>query len=314
MKKNKPINPFWIIVNKEIADYFKSWRFWILVGIIGLTCMGSMYTSLSNIADAIKKSGVDDAFLFLKLYTVSDGNLPSYMVFIGFLGPLLGISLGFDTVNSEYNRGTVLRVLAQPIARDFFINAKFVAALILVSVLMFALSFLVMGIGLLAIGIPPTPEEVMRIIFFTLMAVIYIAFWLNMSIWFSVKFVQPATSALTGISIWLFFSIFYGMLVNVAFRIIAPSGNLSVYGERVKLGVMRFSPNQMFSDAASCMLLPSVRSLGPLTMQQMEGALPGPIPVTQSLLLVWPQMVGLIALTTLCFVMAYLFFMRRDLK
>ena len=74
----------------------RSWRFIILIAIIALTCMGSLYTALTNIREAIKPNDPDGAFLFLKLFTVSDGTLPSFAVFISFLGPLLGISLGFD--------------------------------------------------------------------------------------------------------------------------------------------------------------------------------------------------------------------------
>ena len=125
---NKVNHPFWVIVNKEISDHVKSWRFIILIGIIALTCMGSLYTALTNIGEAIKPNDPDGSFLFLKLFTVSDGTLPSFVLFINFLGPLLGIALGFDAVNSEQNKGTLSRMLSQPIHRDCIINAKFVAA------------------------------------------------------------------------------------------------------------------------------------------------------------------------------------------
>lgn len=156
---NKVNHPFWVIVNKEISDHVKSWRFIILIGIIALTCMGSLYTALTNISEAIKPNDPDGSFLFLKLFTVSDGTLPSFVLFINFLGPLLGIALGFDAVNSEQNKGTLSRMLSQPIHRDCIINAKFVAALIVIGIMLFVLGFLVMGCGLIAIGIPPTAEE-----------------------------------------------------------------------------------------------------------------------------------------------------------
>lgn len=310
----KAANPFWVIVNKEIADHIHSWRFIILVSIILLTCLGSMYTALTNIADAIKSSDASDNFLFLKLYTVSDGTLPSFYLFVGFLGPLIGISLGFDAINSEQNRGTISRILAQPIPRDFFINAKFVASVIVVSVMLFALSFLVMGVGLIAIGIPPTAEEFIRIVSFTIISIVYIAFWLNLCIFFSIKFQQPATSALSGIATWLFFTVFYSMLVNVVFKILVQSGELSIKGQQLKLSIMRVAPNQLFDDASTSILIPTVRSLGPLSMEQVQGAIPSQIAVGQSILLVWPQLTGLIALTIMCFVFSYYMFMKRDIK
>lgn len=74
--------------------------------------------------------------------------------------------MGFDAMNSEQNKGTLCRILSQPIHRDCIINAKFVAALIVITIMLFVLGFLVMGAGLIAIGIPPTPEEFARIISF----------------------------------------------------------------------------------------------------------------------------------------------------
>jgi ABC-2 type transport system permease protein len=315
--RNKKIqlNPFWVIVNKEISDHIRSWRFLVLVGIIVLTCIGSMYTALTSIGEALKSGNADDTFLFLKIFTVSDGNLPPYFVFISFLGPLLGIGLGFDLINSEQNRGTLNRVLSQPIPRDYFINAKFIAAIIVISVLFLVLSLMVMGIGLISIGIPPTPDEFIRILLFTMASILYIAFWLNLSIVFSIRFQQPATSALSGIASWLLFTIFYPLLVNVVFSILIPAGrSLSLSGEQLKLSIMRIAPNQLFSDITTSFLSPSVRSLGPLSMQQMQDAIPGQLPVGQSFMLVWPQMVGLLAYTTLCFIVSYVIFMRKEIR
>ena len=77
---NRIYHPFWVIVNKEVADHVRSWRFIILIVIIALTCMGSLYTALTNIGASIKPNDPDNAFLFLKLFTVSDGTLPSFVV------------------------------------------------------------------------------------------------------------------------------------------------------------------------------------------------------------------------------------------
>lgn len=39
-----------------------------------------------------------------------------------------------------------------------------------------------------------------------------------------------------------------------------------------------------------------------------------PLSLTQSLLVVWPQVVGLVALTLLCFAASYLGFMRQEIR
>ena len=182
----------------------------------------------------------------------------------------------------------------------------------------FALGFLVMGLGLFTIGIPPTAEEFMRIVSFIILSILYAAFWLNLSILFSVRFRHPATSALSGIAIWLFFSIFYGMIVNLILKGVTPAGMGSEYQliglEELKLNLLRMMPNQLFSEATTTLLMPSVRSLGPLTMEQVYGTIPGPLPLSQSLLLVWPQVTGLIVATVLCFALSYVSFMRREIR
>jgi len=314
--KAKIIHPFWVMVSKEISDQVRSWRFIIMAALIALTCLGSLYTALAQFG---KHSGsAEDAFFFLNLFTLSDGTLPPFTVFISFLGPLLGISLGFDAINSEQNRGTLSRLLSQPIYRDYVINSKFVADLIVISTLFVALGLLVLGSGLIALGIPPTPDELWRLVFFILISIIYVAFWLNLSILFSVIFRQAATSALSGIAIWLFFSIFYSMIVDLLARAMAPKGMLSegqvVQFQNFVLGLMRFNPSQLFSDATITLLMPSVRSLGALTMEQLEGALPTPLPIGQSLLMVWPQVTGLIAGSILLFGLGYYLFMRREIR
>jgi ABC-2 type transport system permease protein len=317
-KEEIATHPFWVIVGKEMADHVRSWRFNILIAIIALTCFGSLYTALSNIGRAVKAGDPEGAFFFLKLFTISDGTLPSFLVFITFLGPLLGISLGFDAVNSEQTKGTLSRVVAQPIHRDYLINAKFAAALIAIAVMFFALGFLVMGFGLIIIGIPPTAAEFLRIVFFILTSIFYVAFWLNLSILFSVRFRQASTSVLASVAVWLFFSIFYGMIVNLVAKAFEPTLMATpqqvLHYQQWIVNLLRILPSQLFSEATTTLLMPSVRSLGPLTMEQVYGTIPSPLPLGQSLLLVWPQLVGLMAATVLCFVLSYVSFMRREVR
>lgn len=315
---NKVSHPFWVIVNKEITDYLRSWRFIILMAIIVLTCIGSLYTGLTNIGAAIKPNDPNDSFLFLKLFTASDGTLPSFVVFLGFLGPLLGIAMGFDAISSEQNKGTLSRILSQPIYRDYLLNAKFTAALIVIGIMLFVLGFLVMGVGLIAIGIPPTADEFLRIVTFIGISLFYIAFWLNLSIFFSIRFKQAATSALAGIAIWLFFSVFYGMIMNVVAKSISPHPYASefqiVQFQNFMIKLLRFSPIELYNEITNILLMPSVRSLGPLTMEQVYGAIPSPLTLGQSLLLAWSQLTGLIAATLVCFGLSYVSFMRREVR
>lgn len=313
---------FWVMVQKEIGDHLHSWRFGILMGIIVLACIGSIYSAVTAIAggSATSDSGGGDTFLFLKMYTLTSSSLavPSFATFLSWLGPLIGITLGFDAVNSERNKGTLGRLLSQPIYRDDFIKAKFVSSLFMIGIVVFSLGFLVMGLGLMTIGYPPTPEEFGRILIFLLIAVVYIGFWLCLSILFSIRFRQAATSALSSIAVWLFFTIFYSMIINMIDSATAVSqmaaADVQLRQMNFVLTLNRLSPTELFSETITTMLSPGVRSLGPLTMDQLIGAIASPLSLGQSLLLIWPQLTGLLAATMICFGLSYVLFMRQEVR
>ncbi|PTT02606.1 ABC transporter permease [Pedobacter sp. HMWF019] len=319
-KKIQIISPFSVIVRKEMADHIRSWRFIVLMGLIILTFVASMYVSLSNIRAAIGNANdPDHTFLYLKLLTTTDNSIPPFHVFLSFLAPLLGISLGFDAINAEQNNGTLTRLMAQPIYRDNLLLAKFVSALIMVGALFLVLTLLMIGGGLILTGVRMEPQELLRILGFILISITYVGFWLSLSIVLSIKFRQAATSALTAIGIWLFFTVFYQIIVNLIIRSFLPDPSfltqdqIQFYNEFI-LDLLRIAPNQLYTDATTTLLMPSVRSLGPMTMQQMAGAIPSPLPFRESLMIVWPQVSGLIGATVACFALSYYLFMRREIR
>ncbi len=309
-----------VLVRKEIAAHIRSWRFIILILLIVLTFGASLYISSMGLRDAVSNMrDPDQSFLYLKLLTTTDNSIPPFHVFLNFLAPLLGIALGFDAVNAEYNNGTLTRLLAQPIYRDNLLFAKFLAPLAVVGTLFVALVMLMIGGGLLGTGVRIEPQELLRIFGFTLISVLYVAFWLSLSILLSIRFRQPATSALTAIGIWLFFTVFFPILVNLAIRPFLPNPNYISeqeyigYNELI-LNLLRLSPSQLYTDATTILLMPSVRSLGPISMEQMVGAIPSPLSFRESFLMVWPQVSGLSAAMMICFAWSYYIFMRREIR
>jgi len=122
-----------------------------------------------------------------------------------------------------------------------------------------------------------------------------------------------ATSALAGLGLWIFFVLFYPILVNVLVGALAPQ---TEYAQVMwQQWLMRLSPNALFQEATSTLLVPEMRTIsGFLTMEQAVGAIPSPLPLGQSLLLVWPQLTALAAATLVCFGISYLGFMRQEIR
>lgn len=150
-------------------------------------------------------------------------------------------------------------------------------------------------------------------------SIIYVGFWLSQAILLSIIFRQGATSALTAIGIWLFFTVFFPIVVNFVVRPFIPNPNYIsesqylAYYELI-LNLRRLSPSQLYTDATTSILMPSVRSLGPVSMEQMIGALPTPLSFEDSVMIIWPQLTGITAAMMLCFALAYFLFMRREIR
>ena len=92
-----------------------------------------------------------------------------------------GIAFGFDAVNGERSQRTLPRLVAQPIHRDEVINGKFVAGLGAIALALASVMAVVVSYGMLRLGIGPTTGEVVRMVAFFVVAVVYIALWLALA-------------------------------------------------------------------------------------------------------------------------------------
>lgn len=302
---------FW----KELADNLTSTRMRLLEILIFVTGIAAIYASIGQLTQTIGQ----DPFIFLHVFTIARAPLPSFVGFLGFLIPIVAIALGFDAVNSEFNRRTMSRILAQPIYRDALLFGKFLAGLATLAIVLAALWLLVTGLGLLTLGLPPSGEEVGRGLAFLVAAVAYGGVWLALAMMLSVVFRSPATAALAALSVWLLFAFFWQMIVPLVTNIVAPINPFNPMSElhaiNVALGLDRISPNTLFAETTLALLNPSTRALGPIFASQLQGALMGaPLPLGQSLLLAWPQFTGLVAGVVLLFTGAYVLFQRQEIR
>ncbi|MCG0278963.1 MAG: ABC transporter permease [Thermanaeromonas sp.] len=306
-----------VIFLKELADNLSSTRMGILFSLVAVACLSALYVAAQSIRQSVGQE--ETSFVFLRLFTTSGGSLPPFISFLSFLGPLLGLALGFDAINGEYNKRTLSRLLAQPIYRDDVINGKFLAGIAVLAIMIATLGLLVAGLGLVFIGVPPRGEEIGRMLAYLIVSIIYVAFWLSISLLFSLLFRQAATSALAGIAVWLFFAIFAPMLAGIIadglFPVTDESPPELVLRNAVwKQNLSRLSPTTLYDEATLYLLNPGIRTLGPVLIQQVIGAIPGFLPLSQSLLLIWPHLVGLIAGTLIIFALAYYYFMRQEIR
>jgi ABC-2 type transport system permease protein len=313
-------NGFRALYYKEVRDYFCSLKFIIVLVLVTVLGLTGVYGAYNGIQDAISDSSNSASYTLLSLFTEQGASWPSFVWFLMFLGPLVGMALGFDAINGERSRRTLSRLLAQPVHRDAVINGKFWAGVTVLAIMVFALGFFVIGFGIAALGLVPTLEQLLRIVIFLFFTVVYMALFLALSQLFSLLFRHMATSALMGIAVWLFLAIFLSLLAGVIANVLFPVTDTSTVADvlnnyRCSQFIKRLSPSTLYSEAVITVLDPNVRTLDVVSFSlQQQNAIVGELPLGQSLLLVWPHLTGLIALAMICFGVSYVVFMRQEVR
>ena len=109
----------------------------------------------------------------------------------------------------------------------------------------------------------PTPEDVLRLMVWFILALAYIGFWLALALLCSVVLVERQTSALVALAVWLVLTAFFSLMIGVVAGILAPvppdaaaGGPESLRNAQHPGEPARLAPNQLFREAAAIMLDP----------------------------------------------------------
>ena len=313
------------LFRKELEDHFSSVRFLLISALIVM--VGVIIASMVGMGIQEESKGMaKPTLLFLWLFT-STGKLFSFVQFIGFFGPLIGIFLGFDSINRERVSRTLSKLASQPIYRDSIINAKFLAGVVTITIVLVGIVLIISGLGIRLIGVVPGSEEVLRLLIYVITSILYISFWLGISILFSVVFRSTATSALASLAVWIFFSFFVGLGAGFMANAVAPvsqSGsnvdpNVLIKHEEVQRTVSLLSPMNLYNDATTTILDPTRKTTKGLvlmgTLERLSlSRFQNPLSLLQSLIIVAPYLISIVAITFLCFGVCYLIFMRQEIR
>ena len=326
--RSVPRSGWLVVAGKEFADHILSVRFFVLLTVLGLAAGIPLFLATERINElASQVSGAQAVFLALFIIGPQDVSIfgldVSVQGFIGLAAPLLGIAFAFDAVNGERAQGTLPRLVAQPIHRDDVINGKFVASLAAITLVLLSVVLLISGFGLLRLGIVPAWSELFRLFAWFVVTIAYVAVWLAFGLLLSVVVHRAATAALIGFGVWMAVAMFGRFLLSLILGAIAPVTDSTAIDRALGLYqlhafVLRLLPTTLYSEASSVLLNPSLTgtnspaTLGELTQAQQQ--IPTLLSLDQSLLLVWPHVVALVALTVVCFAIGYIQFMRQEVR
>ena len=325
-ERSVPHAGWMVVARKELADHLLSARFVVLFIVVGLAALIPLYFAADAIRTAASTvSGGQAIFIALFWYAPKVGDaqiaLPSVQGFLGLVAPLLGLAFAFDSINGERAQGTLPRLLSQPIHRDDVVNGKFAAGLAVIAIVIGVVVGVISAFGIIRLGIVPAASEALRLVLWLLLTFIYVSFWLAFGMLLSVVVRRAATSALIGFGAWLLFTIFGGLITQLVGGFLAPlTGSVQEQIQNIQLQetINRILPDTLYREASLVLLNPQVSSVSsPATIagyQQAQQRIPSLLALDQSFILVWPQVVALVALTVACFAIAYVRFMRQEVR
>jgi ABC-2 type transport system permease protein len=130
----------------------------------------------------------------------------------------------------------------------------------------------------------------------------------------SVVFRSAATAALVTLGLWLFLSVIWPALASaIAQAVVSPEHQATLVITAQMLA--RLSPATLYGESVLALLDPSTRTLGPVYLSQLQGAVMGaPLPLWDSIMVAWPQIVGMVAASILLFVGGYIAFQRQEVR
>lgn len=325
-ERSVPRAGWMVIAGKEFGDHLLSARFVVLVIVLGLAAAIPLYFAAASIR-GVASTVTDSQAIFIALFWLAPdvGNggvtLPSVTGFLAYVAPLLGLAFAFDAINGERADGTLPRLLSQPIHRDDVVNGKFAAGLAVIGIVLVSVVGAIAAFGLIRLGIVPAASEVLRIVLWVAITFIYVSLWLAFGMLLSVVVHRAATSALIGFGTWLLLTFFGGLIVSLVGGIVAPVTGAAAEQLRsvgIQETLRRLLPDTLYREASLTLLNPQVTTVStPATLggyEQAQQRIPSLLSLDQSFILVWPQVVGLVALTVACFALAYVMFMRQEVR
>jgi ABC-2 type transport system permease protein len=195
---------------------------------------------------------------------------------------------------------------------------------------------LVTGFGMLRLGIVPDISEIARLALWLALTVVYVGLWLAFAMFLSVVLRRAASAALIGFGTWLAIVIFGSLVITLLANLIAPvpasvntlaDQQQDLSARQTQQLITRLSPATLYVEATSALLTPvdpvtaqggaanyNARSIDELIQAADQRRIPSLLSVDQSLLLIWPHVVALVAMTVALFAAAYVAFMRQEIR
>lgn len=253
----------------------------------------------------------------------------SMVTFIGLVGGILALVLGFDAVSGERERRSLSVLMTMPVFRDVVINSKIISRLVVV-VIALGVSFLLGSVLIIGLtGYSPTGDDVSRLVVMLLLCVAYVALFLGLGVLLSTKFKDSSSALLWGVIIWLVLTILVPQMAGLVADAILPGSTLGraqlfqlpqdereeamtqlnedlVRRQKIEETVTLISPRTHFEKAAEAVLSKTTETAFTDTGEGRS------IGLSEAIADSWQNIIVLLVVTVVLFGSCYFLFTRMD--
>ncbi|NJE07334.1 ABC transporter permease [Thermococcus sp. M39] len=198
-----------IIAEKEFKDYIKSRRFLLIFGFLLLISIVSIWQGYN-----IYQSKLESYIAGKSPFQPSIFDVFRQMEnFLGLIGAIFALSLGFDAITKEREMGTLKVLMSHPVYKDQVILGKFLGGALALGLAMVVMTLTSFG-ALLVMGLQIDGESLIRIILFMFFTYLYLLLFLGIGMAFSALSKSSSNA--------LMYSLILFLVLMIVFPTIAP--------------------------------------------------------------------------------------------
>lgn len=191
------------IAEKECADHIRSPVFLMIAATFTLVVLAWTYVKGMEVGYTVNVLGMPDIMRGFK----------GMAEVLGRFAPVLGIILGFGTINKEIRSGSMNVLLTHPAFRDNIILGKILGSSIVIFLTLFIAVNAAAGVLLAVSGMTFTFQYIVRLELFVILTFFYVLFYLAAAVLVSVFTRKQNIALVTCIIFWMVTTILLSGLV-----------------------------------------------------------------------------------------------------
>jgi len=342
-----------VVAKKEFLDHVMGRKFLVILAILMIISLLAMYQGVESYNKQLDSYKERTAEIEEQPEGMPPGWMPEkpsilfvfqmMSMLFGILGAILAIAIGFNLISGEKESGSLKSLLSHPVFRDTIINGKALGGMGALGFAMLVMTLLSIGI-LMMLGIMPTGDEFARILVFMGFTLLFMFSFFAIALMCS-AIAKNSTRAIT-YTLVIFIVISFVMPIAGTFAGMHLAGDMPEFEmvyeinesedigkeaqERIQeerqeemqeywkkvMGIQEMfsiaDPKSNFERVSSAVLNPRFQSFrgffGPRTEPPAETS------ILEALGMVWKNLLVLLVFPVIMFAIAYVKFMRMDIR